>query len=205
MKKLLKKDKGMFTVEAVLIFPVIFLSILAIIYISILKYQNVVSLTEATRSANRVSAYWSYLGDDNPPALRPSSEVTAEDLITKDMYENRPIYRIIEAVVKTGKREANGQKYLDSRIKGIKFNPYSVSKDHYATLSFETFFLVSYIKVTVNKEYTNPLGKMLSMFGIGSSSLYEDHSTAVMTNTPEFIRNWDTIVQVGEFLTKGIE
>ena len=46
---------------------------------------------------------------------------------------------------------------------------------------------------------------MLSMFGIGSSSLYEDHSTAVMTNTPEFIRNWDTIVQVGEFLTKGIE
>lgn len=64
-----KSNKGMFTVELTLIFPIIFLAILAVIYMSIIHYQNITTAAVAMQSANRVAAYWQYIGDGSTEML----------------------------------------------------------------------------------------------------------------------------------------
>ena len=83
--------RGSVTVEAVFVIPIMIFSIFAIIYLSVLLYQNTVTMAEATRSANRIASYWSYIDGYNPPALTDGA--SASELINKDSYTRRSPYR----------------------------------------------------------------------------------------------------------------
>lgn len=203
-----KKEKGMFTVEAVFVIPVMLLIVFAIIYLSVVHYQNVVAVAEATRSANRVASYWSYIGGDNPAALQTGEHApSGKDLITKKMYTDRSPYRFIietgSAYVSDfpglGARRKNGQAYADARMAGLKFNPYSDGAQR-ADLSTQVGFLSSYVTVTVKKHYLNPLGSLLQALGVGDAASYESKAEALITSPSEFIRNIDLIFEVGYFV-----
>ena len=123
----MKKFRGAYTVEAAFIVPLMIISIFAIIYLSVAHYQSIVSVAEATRSANRVASYWSYIGFANPPALKDSDDVKASEIITASMYDKRSPYRFITELISesagqkgNGMRINNGKKYTNSRISGIK-------------------------------------------------------------------------------------
>ena len=201
-----KKEKGMFTVEAVFVIPIMLLSIFAIIYLSVVHYQNIVAVAEATRSANRVASYWSYIGtDEKPPALIDGTE--AKSIITQISYTDRSPYRFI---IETGsaidgsfgglsKRRDNGQQYASDRVAGLKFDAYSTGAVN-AKLKTEVGFLSSYVVVSVNKGYRNPLGSLLEVLRVGDSTSYESKAKSLITSPSEFIRNVDMIFQVGNFL-----
>lgn len=205
-----KKEKGMFTVEAVFVIPIMLLSIFAIIYLSVVHYQNIVAVAEATRSANRVASYWSYIGTSNPPALIDGTE--AENIITQDSYTDRSPYRFI---IETGsaidgsfgglsKRRDNGQHYASERVAGLKFDTYSTGAVN-AKLKTEVGFLSSYVVVSVNKGYKNPLGSLLEVLGVGDSTSYESQAKSLITSPSEFIRNVDMIFQVGNYLYSWVK
>lgn len=59
--KLTKKAKGSFAVEATLIFPLIMFIMFALIYLTIIHYQNNVMIAESIRAMNRAGAYWQYI------------------------------------------------------------------------------------------------------------------------------------------------
>ena len=204
----MKKFRGAYTVEAAFIIPLMIISIFAIIYLSVAHYQSIVSVAEATRSANRVASYWSYIGFANPPALRDSDDVKASEIITASMYDKRSPYRFITELISesagqkgNGMRINNGKKYTNSRISGIKFDTYSdPSYKDKAEIKTEMGFLSSYVTVTVQKRYINPLGRMMEIIGVGETKSFESKSNALITNPSEFIRNIDTITQVGYYL-----
>lgn len=192
-----EKQKGMFTVEAVFIVPLMLFCIFGIIYLSILLYQNAVAVTEATRAVNRAAAYWSYIDMQNPPAL--TEETAAADLITKEMYLGRSPYRFIgEAFMNSGsQRMRNSSQYAQTRVAGIPFRAYSAWNGTDVEVGAEYGFLSSSLQVVVQKKYVNPLGNLLRILRIGSRQEHTATAQAPVTNPTEFIRNVDTLYDVG--------
>lgn len=192
-----ERQKGMFTVEAVLIVPLMIMCILGIIYLSILLYQNTVAVAEATRAANRAAAYWSYIGGDDPPAL--TDDTPAAELITEESYTDRSPYRFITESIttKSSKRLKNSEQYAKTRVSGIAFDAYTDGNAADLTVKTVYSFLSSSLEVTVNKKYINPLGNLLTKLGIGERQDYSSTASAPITNPTEFIRNVDTLYDVG--------
>lgn len=192
-----ESQKGMFTVEAVFIIPLMFFCILGIIYLSILLYQNTVAVAEGARAVNRAAAYWSYIDQENPPALTSSAEAAA--LITKEMYLNRSPYRFIaESFMTRGSRRMqNSEQYAKTRVAGIPFQAYSSWNGTDVQVNASYGFLSTALEVTVNKKYINPLGNLLNRIGIGSRQEHTATTRAPITSPTEFIRNVDTLYDVG--------
>lgn len=195
-----ESQKGMFTVEAVLIVPLMLFCIFGIIYMGILLYQNVVAVTEATRAVNRAAAYWSYLDMQNPPAL--TGDTPAADLITREMYLDRSPYRFIgESFMTSGsQRMQNSAQFARTRVAGIPFQAYSDWNGTNVEVTAAGGFLSSSLQVTVQKKYINPLGHLLQVLGIGSRQSHTATAQAPVTNPTEFIRNVDTLYDVGSGL-----
>ena len=192
-----KKQKGMFTVEAVFIVPLMIICTLGIIYLSILLYQNTVAVAEGTRAINRSAAYWSYIDQENPPALTSSAEAKA--LITKEMYLARSPYRFIaESFMTRGsQRMRNSEQYAKTRVAGIPFQAYSTWNGADVEVRASYGFLSSALEVTVNKKYINPLGNLLNRIGVGRRQNYAATTRAPVTSPTEFIRNVDVLYDVG--------
>lgn len=192
-----ERQKGMLTVEAAFIVPIMILSVLGVIYLSVLLYQNTVATAEATRSANRIAAYWSYLAVDAPPALQNGTQ--AEALIDENSYADRSPYRFILETISLsgGKRLQNGNQYAQTRIAAIPFEAYTDGNPADVTVRSTTGFLSSYIEVSFTKGYINPLGNLMSKIGIGSKQDYTAKATAIITNPTEFIRNVDVLYDIG--------
>ena len=201
---IIKKFRGAYTLEAAFIVPLMLLSIFAIIYLSISHYQSIVSVAEATGSANRVASYWSYIGFYNPPSLRYAENIPASELITERMYDNRSPYRFLTEAASTmggnNMRVSNGRNYTASRIGGIKFNKYNDQSYDKAELKTEMGFLSSYVKVSVKKRYINPLGTLMEAVGVKEKQTFDSEASSLITNPSEFIRNIDMITQMGEYL-----
>lgn len=195
-----KNQKGMFTVEAVFIVPLMLFSILGIIYLSILLYQNAVAVAEGARAVNRAAAYWSYIDLENPPAL--TGGTAAADLITRDMYLERSPYRFIaESFMNSGsQRMRNSSQYAQARVAGIPLQAYSAWNGTDVKVQAKYGFLSSSLQVTVQKKYVNPLGNLLRTIGIGARQSHTATTQAPVTNPTEFIRNVDTLYDVGSGL-----
>lgn len=191
-------QSGMFTVEAVFVVPIMIFSILGIIYLSVLLYQNTVAAAEATRSANRIASYWSYIDVASPPALQNGMEASA--LIDEKSYTRRSPYRFISETLALlgGMRMNNGTQYAKTRIAGIPFERYTDGNPADVTVNARMGFLCSYIEVTFTKRYINPLGKLLEQIGIAERQEYTATATALVTNPTEFIRNFDILYDIGE-------
>ena len=196
-------NRGSFTVEAALVIPVMIFSIFAVIYLSIVHYQNIITIGEATRAANRVASYWSYIGGDTPSSLQ--DKVNAAELITEADYEGRSPYRFIAETTSTwaggiGKRKANAETFTGAKIRAIPFHKYEAVAGNSAVMGTEVSLLSSYVTVTVGKQYVNPLGKLLVMLGVKESQDYQSTARSLITSPTEFIRNIDMIFEVGDFL-----
>lgn len=194
------RARGSMTVEAVFVIPIMIFSIFSIIYLSVLLYQNTVAMAEATRSANRIASYWSYIDVSNPPALTEGT--SAADLINKDSYTRRSPYRFIVETLATlgGKRMSNGNQYAKTRVEGIPFEAYTDGSGAHTNVEASYDFLSSYIEVSFEKHYINPLGTLLARIGVGEKQDYSAKATALITNPTEFIRNVDILWDVGEGL-----
>ena len=194
------RARGSVTVEAVFVIPIMIFSIFAIIYLSVLLYQNTVTMAEATRSANRIASYWSYIDGYNPPALTDGT--SASELINKDSYTRRSPYRFIVETLATlgGLRMQNGRQYAETQVEGIPFEAYTDGSGAHTQVEARYGFLSSYIEVSFEKHYINPLGTLLARIGVGEKQDYSAKATALITNPTEFIRNVDILWDVGEGL-----
>lgn len=108
MLKLNKKEKGSFTVEATLIFPLIMFIMFAIVYLTIIHYQNNVMIAESIRAMNRAGAYYQYIDmdgfgnyikiDKDSKTATPlpfDSNIPKDGIIDIDMIKNRNVYRSV--------------------------------------------------------------------------------------------------------------
>lgn len=76
-----KKNRGVITVEAALVMPVVLATLFLIYSLALVQYNNVVTRSEAMRVANRVALNWNLIGGTGHNILKESNKevVYAED------------------------------------------------------------------------------------------------------------------------------
>lgn len=216
-----KKIKGSSTVEAAMIFPLIMFVLMAIIYLTIVHYQNNVMIVESIRAMNRAGAYWQYIDMDKTGEIIEYNEqniptafdnsIPKDGLINIEMIRKRNAYRTVMDVVseviskilnKTiGKKKGNAKKYVTSRLANVKFKQYTTDADtKIGEIKGEGFMIFGNdLSIEIEKAYTiNPLLGLSRTF-LGQNNVMENLMkkniivSSVISNQAEFVRNFDTI------------
>lgn len=184
-----KRNKGVFTVELTLIFPVIFLAILSVMYLSIIHYQNIITSAMAMQSANRIAAYWQFIEDEKPSVLYATN---ARDMLVSDDFENCDPYRYILGTGSSNEmRKHNSNVYIQNQMG--RLTKYYEAGEAAIVVEKKGFLLNPYIEVSVTRQYVNPLGNLLETFGVGSREERTVRATAPLMNQTELIRNIEFI------------
>lgn len=226
--KLNKKSKGSATLEATMIFPLIMFILFGIMYLTIIHYQNNVMIAESIRAMNRAGAYWQYIDMDmkgNPidvvsknviPAPFDSKIATEhpDGIINIDMIKNRDPYRTIIDVLSEAKsklfnkpiglKKVSAKNYVDSRIANIKFTKFKNKEDDISNLKGTGYMFVGDdLEIEVGRSYINPLLGLSRAF-LGENNVFEKSMKrdikikSVISNQTEFIRNIDTVYDIGK-------
>ena len=236
--KLNKKRKGSLTVEAAMIFPLIMFVMFAIIYLTIIHYQNNVMIAESIRAMNRAGAYWQYADMDKEGRVITFSNsdipapfdknIESNKIIGLNMIKKRNAYRtIIDAIsggdislfgIPVGLKKTNSKEYLEASIAGIKFKQYIEEDDNISWAKDKnekeynklSMFFGDDLKMNIGRAYINPLIRLSKLF-FGSNSVMEKVMkkdivvSGVISNQSEFIRNLDTVYDIGTNLYELIE
>ena len=189
-----KYIKGSSTVEAALIFPIIFIAIILIFYFGILMFQNISSIAASMDAANYIASNWEYIDDSNGEEVK-----SAKDIIKYEHYEKKNIVGIYAdlflGMFNVDNNEDNPKKQIADEIAqnkiGVIPSYFVDSKSLPLKVEKNSNLLISTIDVYINKKYFNPLYKMINFDGFTLSKEYEYDAKAssVMTNPAEFIRN----------------
>ncbi|MDO4324703.1 MAG: pilus assembly protein [bacterium] len=190
-------QQGMFTVEASIIFPVIFITILSILWMGMAHTQNIMAASAAMRAANRAASYWEYTGGSNPTVFQTVD--SAENLVNANSFSNHDPYRYLFEGLETGQRVANTETYV-KKLTGDM--PKLVEEEKSLPRVEKTGGLLKkYVQVTVEKEYINPLAGIMKNMGFQDVDMNQEVVVRVPLNNPgEFVRNVSIIYD----LYKGI-
>lgn len=196
------KCKGAFTVEAAILFPVVFFILLAIIYLGIIHYQNVSTGLALMDSANAGSSGWEFIAKKNPNFFSASdgSQMVTEN----DYYSTTPYDSLLENVGASSaraKKEANIKAYVLKKLSGMDISNFSekaASGD--IDISYSGNILMRKISVSATKNFMNPMGNMLEFLGVSSKSSRTMTATSAVSDPTDFIRLMDQIWQVAEDL-----
>lgn len=74
-----KKNRGVITVEAALVMPVVLATLFLIYSLGLIQYNNVVTRSEAMRIANRVALNWNLIGGTGHNILKESNKEVVYD------------------------------------------------------------------------------------------------------------------------------
>ncbi len=173
-------------VEASLVFPIIFLAIIAVIYICILLYQKAYIQSLADMTVNRGCATWS----------NPEKDTAFGGVDKTSLGEGGLYWRLFD--LKRPERVRKLEEYIESRQ-----GAFSILGST-ADTSIEVRDYIVYKKLTVSIEdrYRIPMGGLLRVFGLGEDFTVSSRAEAVINEPVEFIRNTDFIMDLGKELEK---
>lgn len=184
-------NKGMFTVELTLIFPVILFSIMGVLWMSMVHYQNIVAGTVAMRTASRTAAYWNYAGEIS--AKSSSGASAAETLITPSSFTSHDPYRYLFEGLGDGNRTQAAVDYART-LMGNQQNLLKSNENGFEPKVEKTgSILKKYITVSVEKNYVNPLKAYMESCGWFAGDHYTVRAKAPLNNPGEFVRTTSII------------
>lgn len=199
------KCKGSFTVEAAILFPVVFFILLAFIYLGIMHYQNISTGLALIDSANAGTSGWAFIGKNNPGYFSASK---GENMVTEnDYYKATPYDSLLE---NTGlgsaraKKESNIKAYALKKISGMDISDFSEDVDSGdITIAYSGNIFMRKISVCATKNFLNPMGNMMEFLGVSGRDERTMHASSTVSDPPDFIRLMDQIWEVAEELKKN--
>lgn len=182
-----KKAEGSMTVEMAILFPVIFLTILGILYLCIMHYQNVVSATAAMQAASRGAAYWDKLGGEGAWDFQTATNGTDGGLLVAPNYKEHDPYRYI-IDTKTENKCNNIQAYAQwLQTKNPKV--YEQETDGTPKVEKTGPLWQKYVSVTIEKHHFNPIQTSMEQIGLVVPTNTTVTASAPLNTPTEFIRN----------------
>lgn len=154
--------------------------------------------------------------------------IESNKIIGINMIKERNAYRtIIDAItggdislfgIPLGLKKTNSKEYLEASIAGIKFKQYIEEDDNMSWAKDKnekeynkvSMFFGDDLKMNIGREYINPLIRLSKLF-LGSNSVMEKVMnndivvSSIISNQSEFIRNLDTVYDIGTNLYELIE
>ncbi|SHK07521.1 TadE family protein [Paramaledivibacter caminithermalis] len=202
-------NKGSLTVEASLIFPIIFLAILVVIHICILLYQYAHLQSTANHVAERGAACWNNVSrmeiDTYEFRLKTGKLKESKELLKEGLYMSYKKEKIKKMkIYLLNKLKQNN--ILEGEISKIDTNDIINSKDK-IDIWIKDYIVYKELNIKIKDSYKIPLGDSLKIFGINDKYNINVYSKAVINEPVDFIRNIDFIgdtLNEHEFTSKYI-
>lgn len=179
-KRLIKDNRGSYTVEASIIVPAVILTMFALILISEFLYQKSCIQTIADKTAQRGAEIWN----------ASSKDMIYGQIDLKDMEDVNLYWRIWGMDNSVGKKSSKIQGYAGYLMKEVSILGEPVNLEITADM-VEDYIVYKKIRVNVEAEYKNPFLSLLKIFGVGDKITIKAHSDAVINEPVEFIRTTD--------------
>lgn len=190
----LKPNRGSMTIEAALIVPAVIISLIVLVYICLMLYQQAYIKSLANTAAERGAAVWA----------NPSKDMYLE-FIDRESIGNTSLYwRIGEFL--SGKEKQKKYEIVNGFVLS-NISKYSVfDKDRgKMTLKYTDnklnvkcdladYVIYKKLKVTIEEEYTLPISNMLNSFGFNLEFKISASSESVVNDPVEFVRNTDFVI-----------
>ncbi|GAA6297235.1 hypothetical protein F220043C3_56690 [Enterocloster asparagiformis] len=184
--KLKSSQDGYMTVEATMIFSVLFFSLIFIMFMGMVLYQEVNMQSLAVRASERGAVIYSSRVSDMTTGVKE-----LEDFTERDPYRNVPF-------MDSGNKE-NYKALLNSYV-GVNLGRNDVitgqveNPGNYVTI--EDNLISKKIKVSIQGGYRMPVDSIAEMFG--KEGPFEVNTTAVsaVVDSPDFVRNVDLAMDV---------
>lgn len=181
-----KKNDGMFTIEMSIIFPAIFFSLLLILFIGMVLYQEVNLQSLAVQASERGSVVYCSHVSDMATGIK-----TLKDFESHDPYRNVPF-------LGGGDKKAYTSlvnQYVAAHIgRGDILSRVDQNSGNYT--SIEDYLIMKRVKVNIHSGYHTPMDSVAEMFG--HKGPFDINTTAVsaVVDSPDFVRNMDIIVDI---------
>ncbi len=181
-----KAEDGYLTIELTIIFPVIFFSLLLILFMGMVLYQEVNLQSLAVRASERGSVVYSSRVSDMTTGIK-----TLSDFKIRDPYRNVPFMgggtkRAYTALVDRYVAERMGKRDI---LSGDEQNGGSYT-------SIEDYLIVKRIKVNIRSTYHTPIDVMARMFGQTGAFDVDTTAVSAVVDAPDLVRNVDIITDI---------
>jgi len=174
-------SKGSITIEASIVVPVVFLSIIAVLYMGVLLYHKTFVGSIAASAAERAASLWDKHYDDFESGSADMGETTSDDLYRRFFDDN------------SDDKKCSIKKYIFSELDRYGFLSETARK---ADISLINYVVYRKIRIKVSCSYKNPVAGFLKIFGMKDTFTVVSGSEAILNDTPEFIRNTDFLCDV---------
>ncbi len=169
----MKNTKGSFTVEASLVFSVVFIMVAAFVYIFTIMYQYVNVQSIADEATTKGAYYY----------VNQTGESYCSDNIN-EMY-----WRIYDT--NRNKKVSGINDYVNKLLSKSMFpSENNVSVDTYNKI------LMKNLQIEIQEKYPLPVGNMFDIFGLSSVLSLKAVSNSPLDDNAEFIRNMDIVKDI---------
>jgi len=174
-------EKGSLTVEAAVVVPIAVITVILLVYMSVLwvHHSNLTSLSH--RASEICAASWNDMGRDIETGRIEKSSLGKESLYRRlwDAKRQDRIDRVKEYIMR---------KAGDYRI----LRPVDVKVD----VRFKDCIIYKAVEVSIENTYKIPVSGFFRIFGINENYVIHARSESVIKDTEEFIRNTDLIIDI---------
>ena len=208
--------KGIITVEAALVIPVIVGVIVMLYCLAMIEYQNVCARTQAMRTANRAAMNWKTIGaqytvfDEDLKDTVFSEDTlsnggkTGKNVITSESYANHEPYRFFTELFAPGDtKQENMQNYLENGMEEIGNIPAAIHMEMTkSTIEGDSGFNIfnRYVSVRLENIFHSPMLEFLDRMGFRVKRDYAVTAKARLTEPSDFVRN---VSYIQELLRKN--
>lgn len=180
IKKLMINTKGSFTVEASIIFSVVFLLIAALVYFLIIMYQYSFLQSVANQAAS--AGAYDYVN-------KYYTGTTAKS-------ENSMYLKIADPLSKDKKDEINS--YISNKLDEAIL----ASADFYDNFISEKYMLKQ-LDISIKEQYPLPVENLFQIFGVPAIINLKAEAHAPLDRNADFVRNLDTVADIKRCITNS--
>lgn len=180
-------NRGSMTIEASILFSLIFFCIIALIYAGLLLYQQAYLQSLVDRTAQMGALSW-----NSPKRDMYIGRITESDLNNKDLY-----WRIVDS--SKGDKEKKIINFISSHIGTFGLLR---AKSQDMTARVDNCAIYNKLNVKATQTYYLPVGKLLRIFGLDETFAISAEGEAIIQEPAEFVRNTDFILDTGKKLDR---
>ena len=186
-----KKEKGSYTIEAVIVMSTIIFIIFAVISAFLLLYQNAVMYYVATQAAQEGAVMWTDTAHDL------EGNVSGTD--NQGLY-----YRLGEAIGndRTNEKTKKIKSWAEKKLKEMTPGTLIGSGAEHVEVTYSGYFVTKILSVKITKEIDIPFEEIARYFGADLDMSVT--AKASIAEPAEFVRNVDYGIELGKELWGAI-
>lgn len=180
------EKEGYMTVEAAMVFSVLFFSLIFILFMGMVLYQEVNLQGLAVRASERGSVIYSSRVSDMSSGMK-----TLDDFLIRDPYRNVPFM--------DGGKKSDYTSVINTYI-NQNLGKYDVISGEVHNsgnyVEIEDYLIEKRVKVTIESGYRLPVDSIAEMFGQDGPFEISTAAVSAVVDSPDFVRNVDLAMDV---------